>query len=86
MMESEDLDKLAEDIETNGLKLMVVLWKDESGKIWTLDGRNRLDAIERRAGPLTCYVDIEGDPRIFSRGKDVSRYVLTELGTDPFPS
>lgn len=47
MMSPEELDTLAEDIKTNGLKLPIETWVDEDRTEHLLDGRNRLDALAR---------------------------------------
>jgi hypothetical protein len=52
MMSEADLRELGEDIKKNGLRSPIVLWSpgdqlDKSAKVYLLDGRNRLDAMER---------------------------------------
>jgi hypothetical protein len=47
MMSPEDLDALAEDIRKNGLQNPVATWFDKNEQEWLIDGRNRLDALER---------------------------------------
>jgi hypothetical protein len=47
LMNDQDLDTLGADIKQNGLKVAVVVYIDPDGKLWFLDGRNRLDAMER---------------------------------------
>jgi len=42
----DDLRKLGEDIQVNGLKEPIVLCTDENEELVVLDGRNRLDAME----------------------------------------
>src|SRR4051794_23400352 len=56
MLPPEDLRKLGEDIKANGLQTPVVLWaetEDSSSKLYLLNGRNRLDAME--AAGLETY-------------------------------
>jgi hypothetical protein len=57
MMTPDELKKLGEDIKKNGLRNRVVLWAEQRGqKEYLLDGRNRLDAIER-AGHIRLIKD-----------------------------
>ena len=46
MMSDEELAKLGEDILANGQKHSVLLWSNGQGT-WLIDGRNRLEAMER---------------------------------------
>jgi hypothetical protein len=46
LMSPEELRVLGKDIGANGLTSPIVLWRDQSGIVFLLDGRNRLDAIE----------------------------------------
>ena len=41
LLHGSRLDELAADIKANGQREPVVLWKDEDGRDWLLDGRNR---------------------------------------------
>jgi hypothetical protein len=66
MMNEEELKKLAEDIEDNGLIEPVVLYH---GQI--LDGRNRLAACEL-AGVLPHFTEVDGDV------PSATRYVLSK--------
>jgi hypothetical protein len=52
MMEDEALARLGEDIKANALKYDIVLWRDQDGQEWLIDGRNRLEAMERAGVPL----------------------------------
>lgn len=46
LMSPKELDDLYEDINRDGLRVPIVLWEDpETGKVYLLDGRNRLDAV-----------------------------------------
>jgi hypothetical protein len=47
MMSDEELDDLGKDIKTNGVVSPIVLWIDLNGDEWLLDGRNRLEALQR---------------------------------------
>lgn len=55
-LSDEELRVLGEDIKANGLKNPIVLFTDATGTVWLLDGRSRLEAMER-AG-------VELDPRL----------------------
>jgi ParB/Sulfiredoxin domain len=46
LMSPDELKALSEDIKKNGLQHSVAMWRDDKGKLWLLDGRNRLDALE----------------------------------------
>lgn len=46
MMGDAELDELARDIEANGLMEPIVLWRDDAGSLWLLDGRNRWAALQ----------------------------------------
>jgi hypothetical protein len=68
MMPSDELDALGEDIKANGLKQPIMLWspdklEDLRGKgVWPdaylLDGRNRLEAMERAGIDLADNDDV----------------------------
>jgi hypothetical protein len=50
-MSEPELRELGEDIEKNGLRSPIILWspgdqQDKDAKVYLLDGRNRLDAME----------------------------------------
>ena len=49
-MTADERKALGEDIKAKGGQpdFPVVLWRDEDGKVWLLDGRSRLDAMEER--------------------------------------
>ena|SRR6478736_10061149 len=51
MMSDEELAKLGEDIKAHGLKFPIVLFNE-----WLIDGRNRLEAMER-AGLKLDHLD-----------------------------
>jgi hypothetical protein len=46
LLSKDELYALAKNIEHQGLREAVVIWKSESGEESLLDGRNRLDALE----------------------------------------
>ena len=46
LMSEPELRELGEDIKKNGLRVTLVLWRDDHKKLSLLDGRNRLDAME----------------------------------------
>jgi hypothetical protein len=53
MMPDDELNELAEDIKANGMREQVVLWKAGEQERWVvLDGRNRLEAMQRAGRPL----------------------------------
>jgi hypothetical protein len=54
MMSKRELCELGKDIKENGLKNPIVVWCDEDREEWLIDGRNRLEAMER--------AEIELDP------------------------
>ena len=60
MMSSAELDALAIDIQENGLREPIWLWKNKSGIDYLLDGRNRSLACER-VGVIPEYRYYEGD-------------------------
>jgi transposase len=46
-MSEDELRELARDINKNGLRYPIILWREKEGaKAYLLDGRNRLDALE----------------------------------------
>jgi hypothetical protein len=48
LMSEAELRELGEDIKKHGLSYLVTLWRDGvDGKLYLLDGRNRLDAMEK---------------------------------------
>jgi hypothetical protein len=63
-MSDEELRALGEDIEKNGLRSPIALYRaDPEGPAQLLDGRNRLDAIEAVMGPVVSilpYIVAEG--------------------------
>lgn len=67
MLIDSELDALAQSIAETGLLHPVVVWCDDEGEWWLLDGRNRLAACER-AGVAPEYEVHEGD--------DPAMYVL----------
>jgi hypothetical protein len=81
MMSDEELQSLGEDIKKNGLKHQIVFQQGslKGGKLTLLDGRNRLEAMER-AGIQTWiekqYRD--GDPVAHIIGLNIRRRHLTK--------
>jgi ParB-like chromosome segregation protein Spo0J len=67
MLIDSELDALAQSIAETGLLHPVVVWCDDEGEWWLLDGRNRLAACER-AGVTPEYEVYDGD--------DPAMYVL----------
>jgi DNA-binding XRE family transcriptional regulator/ParB-like chromosome segregation protein Spo0J len=78
MLDDSALKELAEDIKANGLQNPIVLWTDsETGKIFTLDGRNR-EAACAIAGIEPRYQDYTGkDPIAFVIGANLHRRHLS---------
>jgi len=65
MMSKRPLYELGKDIKENGLKNPIVVWRDEDGEEWLIDGRNRLEAMEREGielDPSRIEHVICGDP------------------------
>ena len=61
MMEAEELAKLGADIKKNGLREQVKFYQDGDKKVVIIDGRNRLEAMERvgiNPGP-GCLAEIK---------------------------
>ena len=52
MLSDDELDALGADILANGLTSPIVITIGPDGKNWLVDGRNRLEAIERKAGGI----------------------------------
>jgi DNA-binding Lrp family transcriptional regulator len=79
MLEGEDMDALVADIREHGVRVPVVLWEDEDGKLWTLDGRNRLEAAERAGVELYLEPGFleESDRRLVSRRTDPVSFVIS---------
>lgn len=81
MLDDTELDELAEDIRQNGLRQSIVLWRDEAGREFLLDGRNRLEAMERAGIPLDdrhVVVTTEcSDPATFVISLNIRRRHLT---------
>jgi hypothetical protein len=78
MMSDEELAKLGEDIKTNGLKHPIIFMDMDGRDLVLLDGRNRLEAIER-AG-MECWIDkhyLRGDPLAHIIGLNIRRRHLT---------
>jgi hypothetical protein len=57
MMSESELKELADDIRKNGVRSRVALFCDEEGEQFLLDGRNRLEAIDR----FTRFKIFDGD-------------------------
>jgi hypothetical protein len=78
MMSDAELDVLAEDIKANGLKHPIMIQRDSNPQV-LLDGRNRLEAMER-AG-INTHVDEQdygGDPIAHIIGLNIRRRHLTK--------
>lgn len=85
MLPEDELRKLGEDIQNNGLKEHVVFWSDtkDDDREYLLDGRNRLAAMEL-VGLSTppFWKDLlygyEADPYIYVISKNIRRRHLTK--------
>lgn len=76
MMSDEELDKLGDNIKANGLSIRIVFGEHDV----VLDGRNRLEAMERAGVPLQSW-DIRnycGDPVAFIISANIHRRHLTK--------
>ena len=58
LVRGEDFSNLVNSIQQNGLKNPFVIGEDEAGKVWLIDGRNRLRACED-AGVQPAYIKFE---------------------------
>lgn len=77
MLPDNERDALAQSIRTVGLLEPLVLWEDDNGVKWLLDGRNRLAACEL-AGVTPRYVDIDiDDPVAYVLSRNENRRHLT---------
>ena len=75
MMSEEELDELASDIKTNGLRHPIVRDKDDQ----IIDGRNRLEACKRaRIEPEFILLEDGKDPVAFIISENVTRRHLTK--------
>ena len=84
MMSDDELAKLGEDIMANGLKQRIVLYGNPPAHV-LLDGRNRLEALERAGLPTaftTCQCQIlterDGDAVAHIIGLNIHRRHLTK--------
>jgi hypothetical protein len=78
----DELRPLAEDILKNNFTSAVVLWRpDPKGQAQLLDGRNRLDALELVAGPVTV-----GAPSIMAENGFLAtdKVVVLDKSVDPY--
>lgn len=74
MLDDEELDSLAANIETNGLIDPVVVLVDGT----LVDGRNRMTAGARRNLTLTCTVLDLADPVTYIISKNIARRNITK--------
>jgi DNA-binding Lrp family transcriptional regulator len=81
MMSPAELRELGADIKKHGLTSPIALWRaDPKGQAVLLDGRNRLDAIEMMAGPVTV-----GAPSIMAGEAFLATDKVIELGKSVDP-
>ena len=80
MMSDEELQKLGESIRTNGLKQPIILFGKPKDVPTVLDGRNRLEAMERVGlEPKACQLQYtEEDPVAFVISANIIRRHLTK--------
>jgi hypothetical protein len=82
MMSEFELSELGEDIKANGLRVPVVIWRDDdASESLLLDGRNRLEAAERAGVDLgRCYerLCLDDDPVVAIIGLNIHRRHLTK--------
>jgi hypothetical protein len=81
MVSDEELAKLSEDIKQNGLKQPIAVWDDGAGNTFLIDGRNRLEAIERdgiELGLCDHRLNPDDDPVAAIIGLNVHRRHLTK--------
>jgi ParB/Sulfiredoxin domain len=81
MMTDDELAKLGEDIKANGLRCPIVRYREKDGNAFLLDGRNRLEAIERAGLTYRSCMDSEvysGDPVSLIIGLNIHRRHLTK--------
>lgn len=77
LMAPDELRALADDIKRNGLRERVATWKDDDGKLYLIDGRNRLDAMTK-AGIEAIRADGEIYPAVGTTYKgDPYTYVIS---------
>jgi len=84
-MSEPELHELGEDIKKNGQKSQIILWKDEKGRIYLVDGRNRLDAADlvgvennfREGLPTLHWHFLDGDPYDLAISLNIHRRHLT---------
>jgi len=81
MMSKRALYELGKDIKAHRLKNPIVVWCDKDGQEWLIDGRNRLEAMERAGIELDPsrieYVSC-GDPVSWIETLNMRRHHLTK--------
>ena len=81
MMSDEDLRVLGEDIKANGLKQPIIVWDDDDGRTFLIDGRNRLEAMARagiEVGRCDQRLNLDDDPVSAIIGLNIHRRHLTK--------
>ena len=82
MMSDEELAVLGGDIKKNGLRNPICLWTDpEDCEDWLIDGRNRLEAMERagiRHKRHSCHIDDSKSAEAAVIGLNILRRHLTQ--------
>jgi hypothetical protein len=83
LMSEDELAALALDIQTHGLRSPITLWTDpaDSERTFVLDGRNRLNALERngeRLRPEHLTTRHDADPAAFVISANIKRRHLSK--------
>jgi ParB-like chromosome segregation protein Spo0J len=81
MMSDEELAELGEDIKEKGLLAPVVFWEDDDGNEFLLDGRNRLEAMDRAGVEFNLHADATydcTDPVAYVISANIHRRHLTK--------
>jgi hypothetical protein len=83
MMTDAELDRLGEDIKADGLRSQITFYSD-GGELFVLDGRNRLEAMERAdcgphpGEPNPSEGDLAGCRKTHYVGDDPVSYVISK--------
>src|SRR5262249_20344403 len=81
LMPKPKLQELGNDIKAHGQKNPIVVWRDEDGEEWLIDGRNRLEAMELvgvELDPSRIEYVTSGDPVTWIRTLNLFRRRLTK--------
>jgi hypothetical protein len=86
MLPDQELAKLADDIKANGLQQPIALWRDPTDgntTVYTLDGRNRFEALTRAGQPIpepgsSSLRFVATDPAAYVISANIHRRHLTK--------